>query len=174
MKKLKFLVLIASISIFSCSSDDEDIDPIIEDLGVFEAQITGQINEKVKGEAGFVHGIITNSAFDENGSTMTLALINENNEDDIISCIIAVPGDTDGLNTGKYTVEIDPEDGEPIVVISATLNGTAYFNSVGEINFNSIQSTKITGDFTATLFDFAQQEIQVSGSFEALGATERL
>ena len=174
MKNLKFLVFIALVFLYSCGSDDEDIDPIIEDLGEFEAQVTGQINEKLEGEAGFVHGIITNSAFDENGSTMTLALINENNEDDIISVIVAAPGDTDGLNTGKYTVDIDPDEGDPIVIISATLNGTAYINSVGEINFNSIQSTKITGDFSATLFDFAQQEIQVSGSFEALGATERL
>lgn len=176
MKNLQLLALLSLLIFVSCSSQ-EDVDPIDDDLeGNFEFSLTGEENRSIKGNASFLHGILTSKSEEENGSSLAVNLINDGNEDELFTILIGQLGDLDGINKGAYNIDFDPAEGEPLVGFSAFLNGsfTAYIATSGNISIAKIENKKIEGTISVVLEDLNGKILNVSGKFTALGITENV
>ena len=110
MKKLQLLTFLILILFSACSSPDEEL--IEEEIfdGKFEVTLSGDMSRSFKGEASFVHAILTTKSDVENGSTIAINLSNLDNEDELITILVGQIGDKDGLNTGTYQVDLEADD----------------------------------------------------------------
>jgi len=178
MKNLQLLTILLSLFFLQCSSSD-DSDPT-PDAGAFEGsfelQLTGDISGNYTGEAFFVHAIITNQSDDENGSVLSITLTNENNDDEIITLSVIDAEDTNGIDTGTYTIELEPEDETQAAFLGAYLGESSfiYLGTSGSVSFSKIQDKQVAGSVTATLIDMNGATVNLTGEFEASGITERM
>jgi hypothetical protein len=162
--------------ISGCSSND-DVSPDDLDFGgSFEVSLMGNDNREMTGNASFVHGIVTTEEESENGSLLTITLLNEKNQNESLTLLIGRIGDLDGVNEGNYQVNIDSEDDEPYTSISGFLNNSMipFLSTSGEIELMRIEQKLVKGNLNATLDNQNGEIIKVTGSFEALGITEKL
>ena len=87
MKNLQLLALLSILFFSACSTVDDEI---IEDAfldGNFEATLSGDISKNFNGEATFVHAILTTKSEFENGSSLAISLMNEDDEDELITIL---------------------------------------------------------------------------------------
>lgn len=176
MKNLQLLTVFILLVLVSCSSPEEEIFEEERFDGNFEATLSGDISRTFKGEASFVHGILTTKSAAENGSTMAINLLNTDNEDELITMLVGQLGDKDGLNSGTYEVNLEPDEGDPLVNIGAFLEGssTILVNETGSITLTKINDNKVEGSFEAELTNFNGINVEIKGKFEAKGITEKL
>jgi hypothetical protein len=178
MKNLRLLTLLLSLFFLQCSSsDDSDPAPDADAFeGSFELQLTGDISGNYTGDAFFLHSIVTNQSDDESGSVLTVTLTNENNEDEVITLSVIDAEDTDGVDTGSYTIELEPEDETQLAYLGAYLGESSfiYIGTSGSITLNRIRNDQVEGSITATLIDMNGASINVTGEFKASGITQRL
>jgi hypothetical protein len=177
MKHLQLLTLFSLLLFFTNCSTSEEIDPDDEPFdGVFELSLTGDDTRTMKGVASFVHGKITTKSEQENGSFLTVMLTNADNENELISILIGQVGDLDGVNTGTYSIDVDPDEGDPLVNLAAYLAGsfTTHLGTAGTVTISKVQNSKVEGSFSFTADNLNGSIINVSGDFTALGITENL
>jgi len=177
MKNLQLLALLFILIISACSTGAEEI--LEEDNmfdGSFEATLSGDFNKSFTGQATFLHGIVTTLSEIENGSTISLNLVNENDEGELINILVAQQGDLNGVNLGTYNVELDPDDGDPLVNIGGFITGNSgiLVNESGSVTFTKIEDDLIEGSFQAELTNMSGVNVNVSGEFSAKGITENL
>jgi hypothetical protein len=175
MKKVHlFLFLILAFGI-SCSSNGDDPkpdDPVFD--GSFDVKITGELNKSLKGSAGFTHAILTSKDKFENGSTLSLALTTDA-EEDIITILVGELGNLGGIKVGTYTVDLEPEEGDPVALVGIVTNKSfAYIGSSGEVKITKVEKTKVSGSMSVTLMDADEKTITITGTFEAIGTTTEL
>lgn len=177
MKKLQLLILVLALGFFGCSSNDDDQIPDDQITnGSFSVTLSGEENREVKGEAFFVHGIITSKGPEENGSVLTLSLTNAQNEDELITILIGKIGDLDGIDTGTYNVNIEPEDGEYLVNIGAFYSSsmTMYLSTNGQVSITKVTNNVVEGSIDAILDNLNGKTMTVKGKFIAEGVTQNL
>lgn len=174
MKNLYLLTVLIFISLFSCSTND-DVLPDDESFGVFDVSIAGDLTKTMKGDAAFVHGILTSKSLEENGSVLSVLLTNDEDSDEIITILLGQIGNLNGVKSGTYKVDLEPEDGDLVVSASAFLAGNnLYLNTSGEVKITSITNSKANGSLNIVLTDLSENSISISGTFEALGVTKNL
>ena len=177
MKKFQLLILVLALGFFGCSSNNDDEIPDDEITnGSFSVSLSGEENREVKGEAFFVHGIITSKGPEENGSVLTLSLTNAQNEDELITILIGKIGDLDGIGTGTYDVKIEPEDDEYLVNIGAYYSSsmTIYLSTNGKVIITKVTNNVVEGSVDAILDNLNGKTMTVKGKFVAEGVTQNL
>jgi len=176
MKNLQLLALFLLLIFFGCSTSD-DVAPEEELFdGNYNVTLSGDDNRSMKGIASFVHGILTTKTEDENGSSLAIILTNQANEDELVSILVGQIGDLDGINTGTYTINLEPDDGDPLVNIGAFLNGsiTTHLGTSGTITISKVQKNKVEGSLSVVLDNLNGKVINMSGDFTAFGITENI
>ena len=176
MKSLQLSTLFSFFIIFGCSTSD-DIEPEEELFdGNFELALTGDDSRNMVGMASFVHGIITTKSEVENGSSLAIILTNKTNEDELISILVGQIGDLDGINTGTYNINLEPDEGDPLVNVGAYLNGsiTTFLGLSGKVTITKIQNDIVEGNISVVLDNLNGNIIDMSGEFTALGITEKI
>ena len=176
MKNLQLLALLSILFFSACSTVDDEV---IEDAfldGNFEATLSGDISKNFNGEATFVHAILTTKSEFENGSSLAISLMNEDDEDELITILVGQIGDLNGIDKGTYNVNLDAEDGDPLVNIGAFLTGSSgiFVNESGSVTLTKIGGNTVEGTFTAQLTNFNGTTTKVSGEFTAKGITENI
>jgi hypothetical protein len=179
MKKVASIILLAITGLMSCTTDnlvDPDLD-FDEFNGTFEVNVTGDESRKIQGEAYFLHGIIKSGNFDENGSTLTITLTNDQNEDEVISISLVEEGNAGGIKTGTYTIEVDLEEKEGVwVQVGAYFDSslTAYLSEEGTIKMDKVGADRVEGSLDVRLNNLNGLIISISGTFKASGITTSL
>ncbi len=177
MKKFQLLILVLAFGFFGCSSNNDEEGPDDEiKNGEFSVSLEGSESGSVKGEAYFVHAIRTSGTIEENGSVLTIILENAQNEDEMISILIGKIGDLDGLGTGTYNVNIDPDDNEHLVNIGAFFSSsmTMFLSTNGKVIISKITNNQVEGSIDAILDNQNGKTMTVMGKFVAEGVTQNL
>ena len=176
MKNLLPLIVLFPFVFFNCSSsDDGDPDSVAFDAN-FEVTLTGDASRSLNGEAFFLHAIVSSRGDDENGSVLTVTLTNDADEDEAITLYIVTTDDTDGVNTGTYTIELEPEDENTYASLGAFIKegNTIFLGTSGSITISRLQNDEVEGSISAVLDDQTGTTINISGEFKASGITERI
>ena len=179
MKNLQLLTLLVITMLSGCSKSDDIIpdDEVFDGKGGnFEVKLKGDENRDIKGDAFFVHGILTSKTSDENGSTLAITLVNTQNDDEVITITVGKLGDLDGISAGTYRIKLEPEDDDHTVNVGAFLSSslTAYLNTSGEVILKEVKNGKVEGSFSVAMDNFIDKKITMSGNFVADGITENL
>ena len=124
MKNLQLLTLFLLLLFFGCSSSNEDEDPIDEFAGSFEASITGDQTLDLEGEAFFLHAILTSKTDEENGSSVVVNLVDETNEDKIITVTVVQLGNLKGIDIGTYDVTFEEEEEDTYASVAMYADGS--------------------------------------------------
>ncbi len=176
MKKLQLILILMSFIFLQCSSSgDPDPAPVAFE-GNFELALSGDISQNLEGEAIFLHAIVTNQTDEENGSIITITLVNDADEDEIITLYLADLEDLNGLDPGSFPVELEPEDESSLASLYAYLgaNNQIFFATSGTITIDKIEEERVEGSVSAVLEDAGGNTVSLIGDFNASGVTERL
>ena len=175
MKIIQLLTLFTLLLLISCSQED-DTDP--DDLfnGSFEVTLAGDVNRTLSGEAYFVQSILTSKSESENGSVLVVTLTSDDDEDEIVTLTVGKVGDLDGVNTGSYTIDLEPDDETELVNLGFFLDEslTIYLGTYGTITLKKVENDRIEGSFTGVAENGQNETINISGEFTASGITKNL
>jgi hypothetical protein len=177
MKKLQLFILVFALGFYGCSSNnDEEIPDDKINNGTFSVSLSGAESRSVKGEAYFVHAIRTNGTKEENGSVLSLNLVNDQNEDELITILVGKIENLNGIGTGTYSVNIEPDDNEHLVNIGALFSSSPsmYLATSGQVTLKKINNTQVEGSITANLDNFNGKTLTITGMFDAEGITQKL
>jgi hypothetical protein len=175
MKHLQLLTLFSLLLFFGCSSSNDE-DPADELLGSFKATISGDLSMALEGEAYFLHAILTSKTDDENGSTIGITLTDENDEENMIIVTVVEPGNLNGIGVGTYSVTFDEEDEDTYASVAMYTEGslTTFLAISGEVKLTKVEDDQVEGTITATLTNFKEETINITGNYKADGMTQKL
>ena len=148
------------------------VDEIEDALSSFDATVTGDVASSFSGNAAFA--IIKGQSTQPQASSFTAILENKNNPDESITLGIILEGTGDGVPVGTYNATLDNQD----VIVSLWYEKDANtgfivpnYAKTNSITLTKVQENQVEGTFNFNLTDVLE-EVNVTGSFVALGTTE--
>lgn len=153
------LFVSGTLLLTACDSNDEPDD---NDLGRFQAAITGSVQMSLDGLAGY--GVEVDP---DSGAVFAVALISASDNEDVI--LLAGRGTPTERSYPLDAIESDGETGGVFFLHTMGENGVFYLSDGGTLTLTAVRSDRLEGRFEFTAVNVLDEDdtVTLQGTFNA-------